>query len=168
MADAAERSVRPKGRELALGVLCHLESYPDEGRSEAAALIIAHPPTGDLDGEDAFARLAADADVRAFAKQRVEYVEGDRERVDQVIRQASQRWRLERMDRVDRNVLRLAVGELLHDPATPRGVILAEAVRLARRYGSERSAAFVNGVLDSIARSLRPDAPGSVSEDGGG
>lgn len=155
-----ERSVRPKGRELALGVLCHLESYPELERADAIALVLQEPPLGDREGEDAFARLAENDAVRRFAAEILESVEGDRQRVDATIREASRRWRLERMDRVDRNVLRLAVGELMHAPDTPRGVILSEAVRLAKRYGSEHSVSFVNGVLESIAQSVRPASPG--------
>jgi hypothetical protein len=60
------------------------------------------------------------------------------------------------MAQVDRNVLRLAAFELAARPDTPRPVILSEAVRLARRYGSERSSSFVNGVADALARRLRP------------
>ena len=64
------------------------------------------------------------------------------------------------MDRVDRNVLRLAVAELLSSPDVPRNVIISEAVRLAGRYGSERSTAFVNGLVETLARTLRPgDTP---------
>ncbi|HEY3236115.1 MAG TPA: transcription antitermination factor NusB, partial [Polyangiaceae bacterium] len=60
-------------------------------------------------------------------------------------------WRLERMTRVDRNVLRIGAWELLSRSDVPRAVILDEAVELAKRYGTEESGAFVNGVLDRIA-----------------
>ena len=70
------------------------------------------------------------------------------------VRKASTNWRLERMARVDRNVLRLGAWELLHSQAVPRAVILDEAVELAKRFGSEESSAFVNGVLDRIAANL--------------
>jgi N utilization substance protein B len=62
------------------------------------------------------------------------------------------------MARVDRNILRLATYELAHT-ATPSAVILDEAVELARRYGSETSPAFVNGILDAVARVLREPSP---------
>jgi len=67
---------------------------------------------------------------------------------------ASRNWRLERMNRVDRNVLRLATLELWRHPEVPPAVVLDEAVDLAKRYGTEDSGAFVNGVLARIASDL--------------
>ena len=81
--------------------------------------------------------------VRGFAEQR--------ERVDETIRQVSRHWRLERMARVDRNIIRLATYELLCREDIPARVTLNEAVELAKRFGDEQSPAFVNGVLDKIA-----------------
>jgi N utilization substance protein B len=75
--------------------------------------------------------------------------------LDDTIVAASDNWRLERMSRVDRNILRLAVHELCNDFETPVRVIINEAVELAKRYGAEESPAFVNGVLDRIAREKR-------------
>jgi N utilization substance protein B len=77
------------------------------------------------------------------------------EHIDGMIREVSHHWRLERMARVDRNVLRLATAELLEMEDVPRRVTLNEAVELAKRFGSEGSAGFVNGVLDRIASDLR-------------
>jgi N utilization substance protein B len=73
-----------------------------------------------------------------------------------VIEGASANWRLDRMARVDRNVLRLAVHELLHLPDVPVKVVINEAIELGKKYGSESSGAFVNGVLDGIAARLPP------------
>lgn len=72
------------------------------------------------------------------------------EELDRLIRQHSEHWRLERMALVDRNLLRLALFELLHQPDIPAKVVINEAVELAKRYGSEDSGAFVNGILDRI------------------
>ena len=71
--------------------------------------------------------------------------------LDGRIQQAAQKWRLERLGAVDRNLLRLAAGELTSG-TTPPKVVIDEAVRLARWFGGEQSPAFVNGVLDRIAR----------------
>ena len=71
--------------------------------------------------------------------------------LDGRIQEAAQRWRLERLGAVDRNLLRLAAGELTAG-ATPPKVVIDEAVRLARWFGGEQSPSFVNGVLDRIAR----------------
>jgi N utilization substance protein B len=79
--------------------------------------------------------------------------------VDAELVKASANWRLERMTRVDRNILRLGAWELLHRPDVPRAVVLDEAVELAKSYGTDDSSAFVNGVLNRVAENLgRKDA----------
>jgi transcription antitermination protein NusB len=85
----------------------------------------------------------ADSLVRGFAEVR--------EEIDAKIRSVSRHWRLERMSRVDRNIIRLGAYELMHATDIPRRVTLNEAVELAKRFGNEESPAFVNGVLDRIA-----------------
>ena len=77
-----------------------------------------------------------------------------RKEIDERIRSVSQHWRLERMSWVDRNILRLAIFELMDLEDVPRRVTLNEAVELAKRFGSENSPGFVNGVLDRIANDL--------------
>lgn len=74
--------------------------------------------------------------------------------IDAKISAASAHWRLERMARVDRNLLRLGTWELENRKDVPRAVILDEAVELAKAFGTEESSAFVNGVLDRIADNL--------------
>lgn len=91
------------------------------------------------------------AAVAEFANLLVRGFETHRARIDETIRNVSHHWRLERMTRVDRNILRLATYELLELPDVPRRVTLNEAIELAKRFGSEGSAGFVNGVLDRIA-----------------
>jgi len=95
-----------------------------------------------------------DPEGREYADRIVEGVASDLTAVDEAIKNASTNWRLERMARVDRNVLRLGAWELLKSPDVPRAVVLDEAVELAKRYGSEDSGAFVNGVLDRVAENL--------------
>jgi N utilization substance protein B len=92
-----------------------------------------------------------DPEGREYADRMVRGVAGDLEKVDEAVRKASTNWRLERMARVDRNVLRLGAWEVLKSSDVPRAVILDEAVELAKRFGSEESGAFVNGVLDRVA-----------------
>lgn len=84
----------------------------------------------------------------------VEGVAAHQEELDALIRQKSEHWRLERMAAVDRNLLRLALYELLHEPAIPAKVVINEAVELAKRYGSEESGAFINGILDRIRQDV--------------
>jgi transcription antitermination protein NusB len=103
---------------------------------------------------DYWENLAANDDGREFADELVRGVSNDLARIDDIIRNVSRNWRLERMGRVDRNVIRLATFELEHMADIPRRVTLNEAVELAKRYGSEQSASFVNGVLDRIASDL--------------
>jgi len=98
--------------------------------------------------------LPGDAEGRPYADEIVRGITAVREHVDGLIRAASEHWRLERMTRVDRNVLRIGVWELAHRAEIPRAVILDEAVELAKRFGNEESGAFVNGVLDRIADDL--------------
>ena len=114
---------------------------------------------------ESFESVAANFDLpegaRAFAKELVAGVMAHRDALDARITEHAKHWRLARMAAVDRNVLRLAVYELEHgDP--PASVILDEAVELARRFGDDPSPAFVNGVLDAIARSVRPGELGAA------
>lgn len=81
--------------------------------------------------------------------------------VDETIQKASINWRLPRMARVDRNVLRIGAWELLYRKGVDDAVVIDEAVELAKRFGGEDSGAFVNGVLDRIAEELR--APKATS-----
>lgn len=76
--------------------------------------------------------------------------------VDARLREGTPHWTLERFAATDRSVLRSAVAELLARPGTPARVVIDEAVDLAKRYGTGESGAFVNGVLDHVARALRP------------
>jgi N utilization substance protein B len=102
-----------------------------------------------------WAHLAASVEGKDFAHTVVEGYGAHAEEIDTVIRKVSEHWRLERMPLVDRNILRLATFELLYMPEVPRRVTLNEAVELAKRYGGENSAGFVNGVLDRIATDLK-------------
>ena len=134
-----ERGARRKGREAALQILYQMD-------------------VSDLSAEDAlrayWTHLGGAKEAESFANQLVRGVETHRKRIDETIRQVSHHWRLERMARVDRNILRLATFELLEMGDIPRRVTLNEASELAKRFGSEGSSGFVNGVLDRIASDL--------------
>jgi len=75
-------------------------------------------------------------------------------KLDEEIDAVSTHWRINRMPVVDRAILRLAVYELLHEPVTPPGVVVSEAVRLAKLFGTEKSGAFVNGILGTLVAKL--------------
>lgn len=77
--------------------------------------------------------------------------------VDATLQGAATHWPLDRMSATDRSVLRIAVAELIARPGTPARVVIDEAVEIAKRYGAEESGGFVNGILDRLARELRPE-----------
>lgn len=95
-------------------------------------------------------------EVRERAEELVRGVARHRREIDEAIEAVSTRWRLDRMAKVDRNVLRLAVFELLRTDV-PIKVAINEAIELGKKYGSESSGAFVNGVLDKVAAGLSPE-----------
>ena len=130
---------RTTGREAALQMIFALEA--NGGSAERVINQFWRETPGDPEG-------------REYAERMVRGVASDLEKVDGAIRKASTNWRLERMARVDRNVLRLGAWELAQTDDVPRAVILDEAVELAKRFGSEDSGSFVNGVLDRIATDL--------------
>lgn len=126
-------------------------------REAALQMLFAIDATGgDVDQaiSDFWRELPGDAEGRDYADALVRGVRGDAEKLDQLIRAASQNWRLERMARIDRNALRLGAYELITRTDVPRAVVLDEAVELAKRFGGEESSKFVNGVLDRIADDL--------------
>ena len=76
--------------------------------------------------------------------------------IDDMIESVSEHWSVARMPVIDRNIIRLAVHELTSEPSVPAAVILSEAVRLAQTYSTEKSGSFVNGILATLARTVRP------------
>ncbi len=98
-------------------------------------------------------------DVERFARTLFEGAVERIEEIDRMVRERAEHWRLERMAAIDRNVLRLALYELLSHPETPSGVIINEALEIARRYSGQESVEFVNGVLDGIRKSLPAREP---------
>lgn len=141
---------RRKGREAALQMLYQMD-VGGSGAEDAIRAYWAH--LGENEGSDTSAD-ASDAGTVEFANMLVRGFATHRARIDETIRSVSHHWRLERMTRVDRNILRLATFELLELSDVPRRVTLNEAIELAKRFGSEGSAGFVNGVLDRIAGDL--------------
>lgn len=138
---------RTTAREAALQMLYALEA------SRAPAEQVIH---------DFWRELPGDAEGRAYADDIVRGVATELDETDSRIRAASRNWRLERMTRVDKNLLRIGAWELLRRADVPRAVIIDEAVELAKRYGAAESGAFVNGVLDRIA-----DDCGRADDNGG-
>jgi N utilization substance protein B len=107
---------------------------------------------------------------KVFAKELLDGIHAHLEQINSLIGQFSEHWRLDRMSMVDRNVLRLAIYELLYRPDIPAKVSINEAVELGKKFGTEDSGAFVNGILDQIRFHLRTgegqggrDSDGAVS-----
>ena len=91
----------------------------------------------------------------SYAVELARGVEDHREEVDALIRKYADRWSLERMPVIDRNLLRMATFELAHRPDVPVAVAISEAVELAKRYSTDDSGRFVNGMLGRIAEAVR-------------
>jgi N utilization substance protein B len=94
------------------------------------------------------------ADLQAFATTLADGVAARFEELDPIVAEAAEHWRLERMNVMDRLILRLAVYEFLHEPETPGKVIINEALELARSFSGDESVRFINGILDAIRRKL--------------
>jgi len=134
-------SSRHQAREAALGALYFWEV----GRTEPARAI-----------ETYFSehRPAASDAVRTFATELVLGTTAELAEIDALIQQHTEHWRMERLAIVDRLILRMAAWELRHEADTAPAVILDEAIKLARTFGSDDSVPFVNGVLDAIRKTL--------------
>jgi N utilization substance protein B len=89
-----------------------------------------------------------------FARQLVTLTVEHVEEIDVILQRHAEHWRLDRMAIVDRNVLRLATQEFLYDKETPKTVVINEAIEIARRFSSQESPQFINGILDSIKKEL--------------
>jgi N utilization substance protein B len=88
--------------------------------------------------------------AREFCQKLVEGVRRSQDQIDPLIEENSENWSLKRMAAVDRNILRLATFELLYCPEIPFKATLNEAIELAKKFGSDDSGAFINGILDKI------------------
>lgn len=133
---------RRRGRELALQALYQRDVTGGEGGAAAGEL------WRHFDEPDS---APAPDEARAFAAELVSGVLETRERLDALIGTAAENWRLERLSQIDRNILRIGAYELLYRPDVPPSVAIDEAIEIAKRFGSDDSATFVNGVLDQVA-----------------
>ncbi len=96
-------------------------------------------------------------EIKDFSLNLVRGVDDARDAIDEALQSSSKNWKLNRMALVDRNILRLAVYELLHLPDIPKRVSINEAIELGKKFGSEDSGAFINGVLDKISQGVEKD-----------
>ena len=136
-------STRREGRELALQALYSKDLVQDA--TSALKRII------ESFGEGDEPTLEVDSKAYAFASELVNGVIAHLTEIDARIAEKSKHWSMARMARVDLNILRLAVFELHFRPDIPKNVTMNEAIEVAKKFGSEDSASFVNGILDEIA-----------------
>jgi transcription antitermination protein NusB len=129
---------RRKGRELALQALYQIEITGDASGA-AVDLFLGHFEGGPKPKE--------------FARRLVSGVVSQRVEIDRLIEQCTEHWKLMRLAKVDLVILRMATYELIFCPDIPLQVSLDEAIEIGKRYGTDDSASFLNGVLDQIARS---------------
>jgi N utilization substance protein B len=133
---------RRRARELAIQVLFHMEYNPgDPGESFERVCESFSPPK----------------EVRPYSREVVVGVWENRTDLDRLISRSSKNWRVERMSRVDINILRIAIYEVLYMKDVPPKVSIDEAVELGKRYGTEESGAFINGILDHIYNQLKAE-----------
>ena len=139
-------SNRTKAREYALQILYEVDTSGKDPESAFDAY---------WDNFEGTSRPAGtpepEISVKDFARQLVLGVTKGQAELDALVERCSINWRLDRMPRVDRNVLRLAVWELTHGTDVPMKVVINEAIELGKRFGSEESGAFINGILDKVA-----------------
>jgi N utilization substance protein B len=95
-------------------------------------------------------------EVRGFAEDLFRVATENQEKIDELIVANSKHWRLERMPAVNRNLLRMAIGEMIGFKGTPFPIVINEALEIGRRYSAPESINFLNGLLDAVAHSLLP------------
>jgi transcription antitermination protein NusB len=103
-----------------------------------------------------WARHATDDEGRGYAGALVSGTTANRTAIDQLITQYTEHWDLDRMAVVDRNILRLAIFELLWREDVPPKVAINEAIEIAKKFGTRESSRFINGILDRVHKELRP------------
>jgi N utilization substance protein B len=131
---------RREGRELALQLLYALELNPINVQEMLR-----------LSRENS--RASAE-EARVFAEELVDGVVANRDAIDKIIVEKSKNWAISRMARVDLNIIRVAVFELVFLSEIPKNVTMNEAIEVAKKFGTEDSPAFINGMLDEIAATI--------------
>lgn len=126
-------------------------------RARIAALqALYEADTSDHLPQESLVRILAEKQIAQasadFARDLIEGVLAQRDEIDRTIADAAPAWPIDQLPAIDRNILRLAIREMLGDNGTPVSAVINEAVELAKSFGSEKSASFVNGVLGTIAR----------------
>lgn len=143
-------SKRKNARELILKVLFQVD--------------VGKLPVGEA-LETAFEQVRPSEDDRAYVEEIVRGVVAEEEQLDQIIGNLAEGWRLDRLAKVDKNVLRTALYELQHKPEFSAGVVINDAVETAKKYSTEDSGRFVNGILGSFLREREGSRPEQDEEE---
>ncbi len=151
MTSSPTTGARRRARECALQILYSLDLNPSLTVAQACAHFWrGFGENGDVDAGGS----EKDGSIVSFAEALVGGTMDKLAEIDAIVQKASRNWRLERMARVDRNLLRLATYELRYEPDVPVKVVINEAIEVAKRFGAAESPAFVNGLLDRISQEL--------------
>jgi N utilization substance protein B len=146
---------RRKTREFVLQVL-----FAADARNQDPTEVLEFLETHFSSHEDEELKMHRVA--KEFARELIGAVSRDKTVIDELISRLSHNWKLYRINRVDRNILRMAIAEMTNFPLIPGRVILNEAIEIGKKFGADNSAAFINGILDRI-HMLEP-RPTSASE----
>ena len=142
---------RTRGREIALQVLYQAEQNAGFSPEDVRRFVER--------------RLRGEAKLIEFAEALIAGVQEHKPRIDALISEAAENWRIDRMAAIDRNILRLGAFEMLFCPEVPTKVAINEALELAKRYSTAQSSRFVNGILDRLQPATPPE-PASSPEPG--
>ncbi len=140
-----EKEARHRARESAVQMLYQWEV----GRDPISEVVLTFWTRGPS------ASRSVPDELRIFASTLANGVAGTVEAIDPMITEAAENWRIERMNVLDRLILRLAIYEFLHQPETPAKVIINEALELARTFSADDSVRFINGILDAVRKTLQ-------------
>jgi len=132
---------RRKAREVALQFLYQLDVYGEDDPAPHA--------------DEFWSRHPVDRDTQSFADVLVRGTKENQPKADRIIAQYAENWDLDRMAVADRNILRLAVYEMLWRDDAPPKVVISEAIEIAKKFGTQESSRFINGILDRVHKELR-------------
>ncbi|MFW6160755.1 MAG: transcription antitermination factor NusB [Acidobacteriota bacterium] len=130
---------RRKARECCLQILYQLEFEPS---SEEKVL------------QDFWKNISPSTEIQNYCTWLVKGISEQKDKLDRILQSVSKNWKLERMTLIDRNILRIAVFELVFEKHITPAIIINEAIEIAKKFSGEKSAVFINGVLDAIRKSL--------------
>jgi len=133
--------LRRKGRECALQLLYQVDLSPTEPGVIEELYWRLHPKP---------------KEIRSYATTLFKGTTKHTKEIDEIIQKFSKHWRIERMAAIDRNILRIAVYEFLYETETPTTVVINEALEIARKFSTEESTQFINGILDAINKNYLP------------